>query len=96
MSRSLREAGDEIPLARLHDQFVGSHPQPSIPIREGARPYAIRTAAPTLGQHNKEILSILLELSDTEIGHLAKEGIIGTEMLSDAELARSKKVSSDR
>lgn len=83
--------------AFLHEverAFIGPHPQPSIPIREGARPYAIRTAAPTLGQHNKEILSGLLELSDTEIGHLAKEGIIGTQMLSDAELAKSKKVSS--
>lgn len=81
-------------LQEVERAFIGPHPQPSIPIREGARPYAVRTPAPTLGQHNKEILSGLLELSDTEIGHLAKEGIIGTQMLSDAELARSKKVSS--
>lgn len=75
--------------------FVGSHPEPSIPIREGARPYAIHTAAPTLGQHNKEILSGLLNLSDTEIGQLAREGIIGTQMLSEAELTKATKVSSD-
>lgn len=81
-------------LQEVERAFIGSHPQPSMPIREGSRPYAIRTAAPMLGQHNREILSGLLELSDTEIGHLAKEGIIGTQMLSDAELARSKKVSS--
>lgn len=83
-------------LQQVERAFIGSHPQPSIPIREGARPYAIRTAAPTLGQHNNEILSGLLELSDSEIAHLAKEGIIGTRMLSEAELARTKKVSSGR
>ncbi|WP_426411811.1 CoA transferase [Bradyrhizobium ganzhouense] len=83
-------------LQHLKRAFIGPHPQPSISIREGARPYPIRAAAPTLGQHNKEILSGLLELSDTEIEYLAKEGIIGTQMLSDAELAKSKKGSSDR
>lgn len=83
-------------LQEVERAFIGSHPQPSMPIREGSRPYAIRTAAPTLGQHNREILSSILELSDTEIAQLAREGIIGTQMLSDAELAKSKKVSSDR
>lgn len=75
-------------LQEVERAFIGSHPQPSIPIREGALPYAIRTAAPTLGQHNKEILSGLLELSDAEIAQLTSEGIIGTEMLSEAQLAK--------
>lgn len=73
--------------------FIGLHPQPSMPIREGARPYAIRTAAPVLGQHNKEILSGVLGLPDLEIAHLLREEIIGTKMLSEAELARTTKVS---
>ncbi|MFB6464042.1 CaiB/BaiF CoA-transferase family protein [Bradyrhizobium tunisiense] len=72
--------------------FIGLHPQPSMPIREGSEPYAIRTAAPTLGQHNREILSGLLGLSDTEIAQLAREGIIGTAMLSDGELAKAHNV----
>lgn len=70
--------------------FIGAHPQPSIPIREGARPYAIRTAAPTLGQHNVEILAGLLDLSDTEIADLTAEGVIGTKMLSERELAKTE------
>lgn len=70
--------------------FIGLHPQPSMPIREGARPYAVRTAAPTLGQHNREILSGLLGLSDGEIEHLVREGIIGTKMLCEEELAKAK------
>ncbi|MCP3392218.1 CoA transferase [Bradyrhizobium sp. CCGB12] len=72
--------------------FIGLHPQPSMPIREGARPHAIHTAAPTLGQHNREILSGCLGLSDAEITHLMRQGIIGTKMLSEEELARQREV----
>ncbi|MCP3415717.1 CoA transferase [Bradyrhizobium brasilense] len=74
--------------------FIGLHPQPSMPIREGAQPHAIRVAAPTLGQHNEEILSELLGLSEVEIAQLAKEGIIGTALLSEEEMKRAKKMSS--
>jgi len=77
-------------LQEVERPFMGWHPQPSMPIREGARPYPIRTAAPTLGQHNVEILSGLLGLSGAEIAQLAREGIIGTVMLSEEELAKRK------
>ncbi|MGX1350510.1 crotonobetainyl-CoA:carnitine CoA-transferase CaiB-like acyl-CoA transferase [Bradyrhizobium elkanii] len=77
-------------LQEVERAFVGLHPQPSMPIREGAEPYAIRTAAPTLGQHNREILSGLLKLSDGEIAQLVSDGIIGTAMLPEGELARRK------
>ncbi|WFU62530.1 CaiB/BaiF CoA-transferase family protein [Bradyrhizobium brasilense] len=72
-------------LQEVNRAFVGLHPQPSMPIRENATPYPIRTAAPTLGQHNAEILSGLLGLSETEIEQLATDHIIGTSMLSEAE-----------
>ncbi|MCK1583955.1 CoA transferase [Bradyrhizobium sp. 168] len=65
--------------------FIGAHLQPSMPIREGVRPYPIRTAAPTLGQHNREILSALLGISDAEIAQLASESIIGTAMLCESD-----------
>ncbi|MCK1516076.1 CoA transferase [Bradyrhizobium sp. 190] len=80
-------------LQEIERAFIGLHPQPSLPIREGAGPYAIRTAAPTLGQHNGEILSGLLGLSDDEINQLLREGIIGTAMLSERELAKTKMLS---
>ncbi|MCC8943182.1 CoA transferase, partial [Bradyrhizobium sp. Arg68] len=70
-------------LQEVERAFMGLHPQPSMPIREGVVPYAIRTAAPTLGQHNREVLSELLGLSDAEIAHLEREGIIGTVMMSE-------------
>ena len=71
--------------------FIGKHPQPSLPFREGETPLAIRSAPPTLGEHNREILAGLLGLSDAEIEQLARDGIIGTEMLMEEELVKEKK-----
>ncbi|MHC4049461.1 CaiB/BaiF CoA-transferase family protein [Bradyrhizobium sp. 25ACV] len=78
-------------LQEVERAFIGMHLQPSMPIREGTRPYAVRTAAPTLGQHNREILSGLLKLSDGEIAQLVRDRIIGTAMLSEEELARTRR-----
>lgn len=76
-------------LQQVERAFMGSQAQPSMPIREhAARPYAIRTPAPTLGQHNEEILSGLLGLSEAKIAELARERIIGTTMLSDGEFVK--------
>jgi crotonobetainyl-CoA:carnitine CoA-transferase CaiB-like acyl-CoA transferase len=71
--------------------FIGKHPQPSLPFREGEQPLAIRSAPPTLGEHNQEILSGLLGLSEAEIDQLTRDGIIGTEMLMEEELVKEKK-----
>ncbi|WP_439373425.1 CoA transferase [Bradyrhizobium sp. DASA03120] len=70
-------------LQEVDRTFIGLHPQPSMPIRDGSGPFTIRTAAPTLGEHNSEVLSGLLGLSCAEIAQLASEGIIGTSMLSE-------------
>ena len=71
--------------------FIGRHPQPSMPFREASQPYAIRSAPPTLGEHNREILAGLLGLSDAEIEQLARSGIIGTEMLMEQQLVKAQK-----
>ncbi|MBR1196771.1 CoA transferase [Bradyrhizobium sp. AUGA SZCCT0240] len=70
--------------------FIGKHPQPSMPFREGAKPFPIRTAPPTLGEHNQEILGALLGLSDAEIDQLVRDGIIGTEMLMEEQLVKKR------
>ncbi|MBR0871979.1 CoA transferase [Bradyrhizobium tropiciagri] len=70
--------------------FIGPHPQPSVPFREGVAPFAIRSVPPTLGEHNREILGGMLGLSDAELAELAQEGIIGTEMLMEEQLVREK------
>ena len=71
--------------------FIGRHPQPSMPFRENGAPFEIRSAPPTLGEHNREILAGMLGLSDAEIDQLAREGIIGTEMLMEEQLVKEKK-----
>lgn len=71
--------------------FIGRHPQPSMPFREGAAPFAVRSAPPTLGEHNREILVGMLGLSDVELEELTREGIIGTEMLMEQQLVKEQK-----
>jgi crotonobetainyl-CoA:carnitine CoA-transferase CaiB-like acyl-CoA transferase len=71
--------------------FIGRHPQPSMPFREAGQPYPIRSAPPTLGEHNREILAGLLGLSGAEIDQLERDGIIGTEMLMEQQLVNAQK-----
>ena len=61
--------------------FCGPHLQPSLPFRESGAPYAVRHAAPTLGEFNRAVLCDILGLSGTELDRLAQVGIIGTEAL---------------
>jgi crotonobetainyl-CoA:carnitine CoA-transferase CaiB-like acyl-CoA transferase len=72
----LMQVGHWQPVVR---PFMGPHLLPSVAYREGSctSPYKIEHLAPTLGQHNKEILGGLLGLSDQEIEQLAAAGIIG-------------------
>ncbi|CAN5249032.1 CoA transferase [soil metagenome] len=60
--------------------FMGPHLLPSVAYREGDAefPYAIKDLAPTLGQHNHEVLSGVLGLSEYEIAELERNEIIGT------------------
>jgi crotonobetainyl-CoA:carnitine CoA-transferase CaiB-like acyl-CoA transferase len=60
----------------LDRAVVGVQPNPSTPYREGTDPYRIRTPAPTLGQHNEQVLSEL-GLAAADIADLAARGIIG-------------------
>lgn len=61
--------------------YTGLHPQPSPAIREGAKPYAVRHAAPTLGESNAAVLRSLLRMDDDTILALEKQGVIGAELL---------------
>jgi crotonobetainyl-CoA:carnitine CoA-transferase CaiB-like acyl-CoA transferase len=78
-------------LQEIDRAFIGKHPQPSMPFRESEKPFAVRSPPPTLGEHNREILGGLLGLSDSEIEQLARDGIIGTEMLMEEQLVKEKK-----
>jgi crotonobetainyl-CoA:carnitine CoA-transferase CaiB-like acyl-CoA transferase len=62
--------------------LVGATIHQGYPVRFSAGPARLhRRAAPTLGQHNREILSELLELSDDDIRALEEEQVIGDRLL---------------
>ncbi len=58
-------------------EVVGTQPYPSLGVRFSKIPLKDRMPAPTLGQHNEEILRRVLGLSDGEIEKLEREQIIG-------------------
>jgi crotonobetainyl-CoA:carnitine CoA-transferase CaiB-like acyl-CoA transferase len=86
-----RQLNDTGFLQQTDRPFIGKHPQPSMPFRETAAPYPVRYAAPTLGEHNEEIFCVLLGLSGAELTALVAEGIVGTEMLTEAQIVNRAK-----
>ena len=70
--------------------FMGPHLLPSVAYREGEAelPYAIERLAPTLGQHNEEILRDLLGLTEREIEQLRGDDVIGNVATSKQNKAK--------
>jgi len=56
---------------------AGTHPMPGLPLRWEGIDRWIRTPAPTLGQHNTEILRDVLQMDQAEIDELAAAEVIG-------------------
>ena len=61
----------------MERDVVGVLPHPAAPYRVGDAPFDIDRPAPTLGQHNREVLTDLLGLADAEIDALERRGVIG-------------------
>lgn len=59
---------------------VGRHASPTAPFRYASVDRWLRSPAPTLGQHNREILGSVLGLPDAELDALEAERVIGTEL----------------
>ncbi|MCY4273769.1 MAG: CoA transferase, partial [bacterium] len=57
---------------------VGPVPYPSFPGRFNGRYHRLGRPAPTLGEHNEEILRDVLGLDDAQIARLAEARVIGT------------------
>jgi len=67
---------------RVDHPVAGSIRIPALPLRFGRRPKRwFERPAPTLGEHNEEILTGLLGLSRAEIAGLSASGVIGTRPL---------------
>jgi len=62
----------------LERAVVGNQPNPSAPFRLGEEPLPVRSPAPTLGQHNREVLGGILGLDDGQLAALEAAGVIGT------------------
>jgi len=62
---------------RPEHPVVGRIDLATVPFRYASVDRWIRTPAPTLGQHNREILQGWIELSDAEIASLEERGVIG-------------------
>ncbi len=57
---------------------AGHHPVPGLPFRLSGVEHWLRLPAPTMGQHNHEILRELLGMTDAEIAALEDAEVIGT------------------
>jgi crotonobetainyl-CoA:carnitine CoA-transferase CaiB-like acyl-CoA transferase len=68
-------------LERVQREIIGERIFVGAPFRYSETPIRTRRPAPTLGQHNYEILSELAGLSQEEISDLEARKIIGTEPL---------------
>ena len=58
---------------------VGVQPHPSSPWRIDKSPLPIKRSAPTLGQHNRDVLTGFLGLTADELASLEENGIIGNK-----------------
>ncbi len=65
----------------LDRPFTGAFPQSALPFREEGVAYRILTPAPTMGQHNAEVLGGLLGYDAGQLADLVARQIIGTEAL---------------
>ncbi|MBR0750276.1 CoA transferase [Bradyrhizobium japonicum] len=69
---------------RTDRRFIGSHVAPHAPYTLDGRRPPLRSAAPTLGEHNTEVLGDDLGLSPADIARLETESVIGTRAVAKA------------
>ncbi|MBV6423934.1 MAG: Formyl-CoA:oxalate CoA-transferase [Steroidobacteraceae bacterium] len=65
----------------LAREYVGEHRYPGFPLRFSQARCEQRSAAPTLGQHNAEVLTGLLDVSPLQLGELQRAGVIGDRLV---------------
>jgi CoA:oxalate CoA-transferase len=63
-------------VTEIEDQFIGRFDLPGFPLRFSAFPEEVQQPAPTLGQHNAEVLRDYLGYSSEQIVALEADGIL--------------------
>ena len=66
---------------KLARAYVGEHRYPGFPLRFSNAICSQRTSAPTLGQHNEEVLTGLPGVTRAELEALRKAGVIGEQLV---------------
>lgn len=74
---------------------VGSQPNPSPPYRVDGKTIRIRSPAPTLGQHNYEVLVDELGVSEKTYTRLQDNGIIGTRPRMPNKTKKTREIDDD-
>jgi crotonobetainyl-CoA:carnitine CoA-transferase CaiB-like acyl-CoA transferase len=69
----LRQRGT---VARMHDQLLGEIDLPGFPLKFSAFPEDLRLGAPTLGEHNGDILERYLGYSIERVEELERSGVL--------------------
>jgi len=69
-------------LVEVEHPKLGKIKMMNFPVKFSETPGKVRTAAPLLGQHNKEVLMNYLGYKEEEIAQLLKEGVIAVEKIS--------------
>jgi crotonobetainyl-CoA:carnitine CoA-transferase CaiB-like acyl-CoA transferase len=71
----LRERGFH---EEVHHEVIGAKRTPTVPFRYASVEQWLRSPAPLLGQHNRDILGGVLGLDDDTLAELERDGVIGT------------------
>lgn len=79
------EARDHALVTRIPHPTLGWVPNVRLPIRYDDTPVADPVAAPSLGEHTREVLQRVLTLSDAQIANLANHGAFGTAAANATE-----------
>lgn len=64
-------------IVEVEHPVAGKLKMPGVPVKLSDTPGSVRTPAPLLGQHSREILKEVLNMDDTEIDKLIEEQVIG-------------------
>jgi len=63
-------------VTEIEDRFIGKFDVPGFPLRFSAFPEELQQPAPTLGQHNAELLQDYLGFTSAQIERLEADGIL--------------------